>query len=308
MVDPLIAELAGKVSFALAQVVPPGPYALLDFPDHSNVGDSAIWLGERTLLGRHHNSQPQYISSYHDFDHAELEDALPEGTIYLHGGGNFGDLYPRHQAFRRDIMGRYGQRVVQLPQSLYFGSREAWEEARKLAGTGATLMARDQASAALAQELGFDPILVPDSAFGMGPLARIGRPRVDLLVLKRTDAESVQGGATEVDWLEEPPRTRQIARLWTVATKRRLDRLGLYDRLAKMRVARGVRVLSQGRRIATDRLHAHILALMLGIPHYAADNLTGKIHAFMDCWTGGSPLVTKVGSFAEVPAYPMRER
>lgn len=302
LADPLIAELAGKVLSALAQVVPPGPYALLDFPDHSNVGDSAIWLGERAILRRHHGCKPAYVCAYHDFDHIELEDALPEGTIYLHGGGNFGDLYPRHQVFRRGIMGRYGQRVVQLPQSLYFGTREAWEEARRLPSTGATLMARDQPSATLARELGFDPIMVPDSAFGMGPLARIGRPRVDLLVLKRTDAESVQGGAVEVDWLEEPPRTRQIARLWTVATKGRLDRLAYYDRLAKMRVRRGVRLLSQGRRIATDRLHAHILSLMLGIPHYAADNLTGKVHAFVDCWTGGSPLVTEVGSFAEIPA------
>jgi pyruvyl transferase EpsO len=302
LADPLIAKLAGKVLSALAKVVPPGPYALLDFPDHSNVGDSAIWLGERAILGRHHGCKPAYVCAYHDFDHIELENALPEGAIYLHGGGNFGDLYPKHQLFRKEIMGRYGQRVVQLPQSLYFGTRAAKEEAKRLPSSGATLMVRDQPSATLARELGFDPIMVPDCAFGMGPLARIGRARVDLLVLKRTDAESVQGGAAEVDWLEESPRTRQIARLWTIATKGRLDRLGFYDRLAKMRVRRGVRLLSQGRRIATDRLHAHILSLMLGIPHYAADNLTGKVHAFVDCWTGESPLVTEVRSFAEIPA------
>ena len=68
---------------------------------------------------------------------------------------------------------------------------------------------------------------------------------------------------------------------------------------------RGVRLLSRGHRIATDRLHAHILSLMLGIPHYAADNLTGKVHAFIDCWTGSSPLVTKVGGFTEIPGYSM---
>ena len=31
-------------------VTPGEPYALVDFPDHPNVGDSAIWLGEIALL------------------------------------------------------------------------------------------------------------------------------------------------------------------------------------------------------------------------------------------------------------------
>ena len=305
MADPLIAELAAKVSSSLAEVVSPGPYALLDFPDHSNVGDSAIWLGERALLAAHHRGGPAYVCAFYDPDFAALDRTLPEGTIYLHGGGNFGDLYPHHQDFRRAVMCRYGRRVVQLPQSLYFGDRAAWQDAQTLAETGACLMVRDRDSVQIARELGFEPLLVPDSAFGIGPLKRIGRPREDLIVLKRTDAEGVHGGKAEVDWLEEPERTRSTARFWTRLNLGRFNRVAYYDRLAKMRLDRGVRLLSRGHRIATDRLHAHILSLMLGIPHYAADNLTGKVHAFIDCWTGSSPLVTKVGGFTEIPGYSM---
>ena len=40
-----------------------GPYALLDLPDHSNVGDSAILLGELVLLHRLFGRNPSFVSS-----------------------------------------------------------------------------------------------------------------------------------------------------------------------------------------------------------------------------------------------------
>ena len=48
---------------------PPGPLALVDFPDHSNVGDSAIWLGEMAYL-RKSGRLPAYYSAIADFDDA----------------------------------------------------------------------------------------------------------------------------------------------------------------------------------------------------------------------------------------------
>ncbi len=47
----LPAELAERVRATVAPLLPVGePVALLDFPNHMNVGDAAIWLGERALL------------------------------------------------------------------------------------------------------------------------------------------------------------------------------------------------------------------------------------------------------------------
>ena len=41
--------------------------------------------------------------------------------IFIHGGGNFGDLWPEHQQFREMILQRYPDRpVIQLPQSIHF--------------------------------------------------------------------------------------------------------------------------------------------------------------------------------------------
>ena len=47
----LISSLRAKLREAIQGIVAPGSrVALLDFPRYRNVGDSAIWLGERRLL------------------------------------------------------------------------------------------------------------------------------------------------------------------------------------------------------------------------------------------------------------------
>ena len=88
----------------------------------------------------------------------------------------------------------------------------------------------------------------------------------------------------------------------------RIGRLALraasYDTAARARVLRGCRLLSSGRVVITDRLHAHLLSLLLGIPHAVLDNSYGKVGAYMDAWTSGSPLVRRAASWAEAAALP----
>ena len=71
----------------------------------------------------------------------------------------------------------------------------------------------------------------------------------------------------------------------------------MYPALARRRLRRGVRVLSTGRVVVTDRLHGHILALLLGIPHVVTDTAQGKISAFVEAWTADSNLVRTARDF-----------
>jgi len=49
--QPLITDLCKAIAeHSKAYVGSPGDYALLNFPNHANVGDSAIWLGELAHL------------------------------------------------------------------------------------------------------------------------------------------------------------------------------------------------------------------------------------------------------------------
>ena len=62
----------------------------------------------------------------------------------------------------------------------------------------------------------------------------------------------------------------------------------LWDQLAEDRTLRGLRILSQGRVVITNRLHAHLLCLLAGIPHVVCDTANGKIFAHRDTWLGPS--------------------
>jgi len=57
-------------------------------------------------------------------------------------------------------------------------------------------------------------------------------------------------------------------------------------------VRRGIDLLCSASVVVTDRLHAHVLSLLLGIPHVVTDNVSGKIRSFYETWTSESDLVT----------------
>lgn len=265
-------------------------YALIDFPDHANVGDSAIWLGELAMLRAVTGREPDHVATWHDFDAAALARMPADTVVLLHGGGNLGDIWPHHQHLRETILTQVRDRpVVQLPQSIHFRDLAA---ARRFAGIVAahpafTLHVRDRPSAAFAADhLGCHASLAPDSAFALGPQRR-EPASATLLALMRTDAErrdhatALPDGAERVDWLEDgpglPAGTSPSAR----------------ERQARHRLERGLRLLSRGERVVTDRLHGHILALLLGIPHSVLDNDYGKVGAYVAAWTAASPLVRR---------------
>ncbi|MEO1222550.1 MAG: polysaccharide pyruvyl transferase family protein, partial [Pseudomonadota bacterium] len=105
------------------------------------------------------------------------------------------------------------------------------------------------------------------------------------LVLKRTDREDTGDAISGVDWGGEVPLTWAYAAVLSAIRERRLSKLHAFDTLTEMRVKRGFAMLSRGRAVATDRLHGHIMSVLLGIPHFVSDNSTGKLTAFGEAWT-----------------------
>lgn len=308
-----LAELTHQLIGPLAD--PRGGYALLDFPDYSNVGDSLIWLGELAYFDRHARRPAGYVCTTHDFDGEALRQAVPEGPVYLSGGGNFGDIWPRFQQFRMAVLAATrGRPVIQLPQTILFRDEANAALTREaIARHGNfTLMVRDQRSMDYARaQLGVEPILAPDMAFSMGPL----RPAVpvvrDATYLVRTDQEAAadRGAAAppdrlsvlSTDWIREnivPSLAQRVRR----RIGRMLDARSIEQRYRDTATAereRGMALLGAGRTVVTDRLHGHILSLLLGRPHVVVDNSYGKIGGFMDAWTGADPIVHRARDFAQ---------
>lgn len=279
-------------------------FALLDFPNHANVGDSAIWLGELELLKTLSGTTPGYVCAFDNFNEDAMRVAVPEGTVFLHGGGNFGDIWNHHQTFRENVITRLHDRpIVQLPQSIHYGdAARIGQTARVIAAhPNFTLLVRDIPSLELARHH-FDCAveLCPDSAFAMGK-RRGPAPSIDVLAMLRTDKERTSTGdlpnhITVEDWLIDDTaivrraKAGGVMRAWTSLSPASA-RASAYEAAARHRVERGFRQLSRGRAIITDRLHVHILSLLLGRPHAVLDNHYGKIARFLDTFTHGSPLV-----------------
>jgi pyruvyl transferase EpsO len=60
----------------------------------------------------------------------------------------------------------------------------------------------------------------------------------------------------------------------------------LFYSMARQRVEFGCSVVSSGRVLVTDRLHGHILALLLGVPHVVMETGYGKIRGFSESFSG----------------------
>jgi exopolysaccharide biosynthesis predicted pyruvyltransferase EpsI len=299
--DPMREFVMGLRSrlFSILKTVLPiePPVALVDVPNHSNVGDSAIYLGELSWM-RDAQVTPEYVCDVYSYRQAELRARVPRGTILIHGGGNLGDLWPQQQALREQILIAFPEhRVIQLPQTIHFESQETLENAAPLFSghRNLTVFVRDRVSLKLAETgLRCRAVLCPDTAFALGSFARACSATEDTVVLARTDKESAGGspleGVPAVDWLGDPPSGLLGLERWL----RRHD-MGLAVRqwlrrpLAEQRLRRGCLMLSRGRIVVTDRLHAHILCLLMGIPHILVDNNYGKVRSFFDAWTKDAP-------------------
>lgn len=299
----VIARLQGLIDQVLSPSLPAlraGPYALMDMPDHNNVGDSAIWAGEVAWLQKNVGSDPALITDHRDpLDQVNRD--LMGKTVLLHGGGNFGDIWTANNDFREAIIAANpDSTIIQFPQSIHYDNPAAIvTTARNLkAAKALRLLVRDQESHALAtQAFDCEVTLCPDMAFALGPLQRIGTPDLEVLLLMRTDKEGVGHasqdwpiGWEQYDWLEDAPnlyrdvlrdsRIKAVMSLSPARMSRTARRNYYYNQLADRRLARGLQQLSRARFVITDRLHVHILSTLLGLPHCFLDNHYGKIARF----------------------------
>lgn len=306
----VIMNFERKYQDVLTMLVRPGEQCvLLDYPNHSNVGDSAIWLGEHMVL-KHAGIK---ISSIGDLFYDSWDDiakSIGSRTILIHGGGNFGDLWERHQLFRERLCKTFvNNRIIQLPQSIHFKDESKRVASRDVfrSHPDVHLMMRDLRSLEIAEE--FAPkrcYLVPDAALCLPRQIDSSRQeRYDLLMLFRTDGESTRVGLGKIelpdglrihstDWLEEDIGFwhHYYMRLRKIDKNKRPYLLALVDklildsaaRLANARFQRGIDLVANARVVVTDRLHTVVLSWLCGIPVYFSDNSYGKLNNVVSSW------------------------
>ncbi len=293
--------LKGIIEAQLAPLVD-ADYVLLDLPYYTNIGDTLIWEGTRLFL----NTLPHkclYRASVETFKPQTLSS---ETVILLQGGGNFGDIWRRHQDFRLSIIKSYpNNKIIILPQTAFYNDIKALEEDAAVFNAHGRLhiCVRDTKSLALLKKyLSCDVRLVPDMAFCIPPdslKSRCSGAGERVLLLKRTDAEfceydfnsyiKEEASLLDVgDWPTMEKSSWRVKRfhhyLYKKGYKCRLMDIYADKVLRPHLVKTGAEFVSRYKKVYTTRLHVAILSFLLGKEVVFFDNSYGKSSSFYDTW------------------------
>jgi exopolysaccharide biosynthesis predicted pyruvyltransferase EpsI len=323
--------LHARLLSTLSSLLPSGTRAaLINYPNHHNAGDAAIYLGTLRALHRI-GVRVTYRCQAHTYSPESLRQQLRAGTeaILINGGGNLGDQYPQQIGRERVLRDFPDVPTIQLPQSIWFESDGRLAEFAALVRhhRALTLLVRDQDSLALAQrQLEVETRLCPDMAFGLGRLRRPSAATQPIMWLRRTDREAgdsghgstvsagqLAPGVEPEDWLAAAPEVAvgdsvgvalMRANWWLAGRVEEHPTLWrplawTFAPLAQRRLDFGLRLLSRGGTVVTDRLHGVILALLMGIPVVAVDNRNGKVASFIETWLSDRPDVALAAGHSE---------
>lgn len=281
---------------------------LLDYPNTTNVGDSLIWLGEIAYLKKR-GLKITYVCDTRNYDFKKVKEKINQNSIVLmHGGGNFGTVWHEIHTFRlRVINDLVGVPIIQLPQTIHFDNQDKINEINQaLTKHGKfTLIVRSQHCYDFAKEkFKTDVYLSPDMAFFIGAIKSEHKPSIDCLAIARTDHET-SGALMSVlknlqsecalritDWLGASVAERLTHRVEvnTIVIRSIFDAdntllIYLWNFLSGLRLNRGVSLICNAHVVITDRLHVHILSILLGKPHVIVDNNYGKLKHFYETWS-----------------------
>lgn len=286
----------------ILNVIPQGSNIYyLDYPVHSNGGDLLIMKGTEAFFK---DNQIRVRARYSVLDFPETLVIPKDHIIVLHGGGNFGDLYPAHQKLREKIITGYPQhRIVILPQTIFYKKESEFDRTAHIFNrhNDVHLYVRDPFSHEMAT-MKFNKCsiyLSPDMAHQLWPIQPKSSPGKDLLCFFRTDIE----------------KTRAQEQLERSGQGDYLDWTSLYNRVEKKSINMIVRMMSKGgvplpmqkiwgmytdylvdkaikrfsgyKIVQTSRLHGHILSCLMDKPNTLLDNSYGKNSNYYNTWTSG---------------------
>lgn len=288
--------LKNKLSEILPIIPSGSKIYYLDYPVHGNIGDLLILKGtERFFMDYTIKVKARY--SYHNFpDNLSIP---TDHIIVCHGGGNFGDLYLPHQRFREKVVQRYPRnRIVILPQTIYFGHKDNEKKARNLFTKHQDLhiFVRDYKSFNRLDGFTNNTYLMPDMAHQLWSITSNSSPRKKNLFLLRRDKEKKstlhpESNQDVVDW--GTLLTEEDQNLIKKMILRHNSSLSINDPtlaqswslLKEKFIERAISLFSQYNEITTSRLHGHILACLMNKRNTLLDNSYGKNSAYYKTWT-----------------------
>lgn len=279
--------------------------AYVDIPVHFNVGDLLIYLGTEEFFKKH-NINVVYRSEVKGCSMSALSKV---DAIVLHGGGNFGDLYPVHHKFRERIAGAFKDKLlICLPQTIHFDSVNELEDSAQIfiKHSEFHLFVRDRESLILARKFTDKVMLMPDMAHNLSSSyllrkikrkERRGAGRESILHIKRRDQEkgvlsnNIENSVV-FDW-DDLINTREVFLLRMYQIFRFIKptlAIDLWYVISNYLLAKSCKLFEKFDIIHSDRLHGLIFSVILDKQYVVYDNSYGKNLAYYRAFLQFSPL------------------
>ena len=297
--------------------------ALIGFPANQDCGAHADSLGALKLLSDL-GLELTHLSDWSSFRPDILADRVGDGVI-LTSNALFGAGVPDSQVAQ--AIASLRNRTIMLPERVPADRSIAPAVAAALAAhPDLHIFVREPAAAKrITQVMAGKPRieLAPSPSFLLGPQQRKAEPDFDFVWVARTGRKdaSVEAAARlssqsaeKLDLPEFPDGIGiDIVAKCRPPTVMLTDWSSLVFRSQEARLAcnaldvtgraqawldRGLQLLSLGRVAITDRAGAHVLCLLLRVPHVFVDDGTGGNRSFFETWTRHADLCR----FADTPA------
>lgn len=292
----------------IANLIGSGKVAFLDCPIYFNFGDLLIWHGTEAFFKKY-DIRVVYRSEASHVDYKKLKEC---DVIVFQGGGNFGDLYPRVQRMREDIIKKFkNKKIICLPQTIHFSNTSAMKQsAHEISKhNDFHFFVRDKKSESIASTFTDKYKLMPDMAHSLHPLVapfEVGLSEVhpqSLLIQQRDDAEKGNLDLSTVnkrtfDWNDLVRiEDRFVKKVILSLSKAKINQnkiIALWQLKSFELEQRAIELFESKDLIITDRLHGMILASLLGKKCHVYDNSYGKNSGYYDCWLSSIPNVNMI--------------
>jgi pyruvyl transferase EpsI len=254
-------------------------FVLLGTHDYGNIGDLAINYCEKVFLGSF-DTYPLYVFSRRTLlANWQLiqKSVSKDDIIFIHGGGNMGDIWLNEERARRKIVEDFpDNKIISLPQSIKFYSKEELLTSKRVYGSHKSLLmfVRDDASFDFAQKQfeGVDIYRTEDIVFNYVYTAPERESSGAVLFFERNDREKGSDDLSlirdKVNELGYDNYTSDTVVEGMVAPTDGIGAELVYDKIDEAHAARVV---------VTNRLHGAVFALLAGRPVIVVDNSYGKV-------------------------------
>lgn len=277
-------------------------YRYLMMCDHTNVGDSLIMKGEFDFLSTIKSVKCKEYTTMWSFENRHP--SIPkDDLLIIRGSGSFGDIWPTAPDFWKFVMNNYPENpILFMPQTIYFNDEKNLTEMANLINKhpNVTLCLRDKESFEIAQKkFKCDSYLIPDMAFYVNtkfPKPSHSNNSSKTLLVKREDKERrpsilIEKLLSKDDIVVSDWPTFKIFG-FVERNKKKLfthNFYKAYDFFVKniycpYIINQGVKFLKPFSTIYATRMHAGILALMMGKETIFIDNSYGKLRKVYETW------------------------